>query len=163
MDQVIVRQAVRNDAPAVFHMLRSLAHEVGEGDEFVSTLEDLRRDGLGPRPHFETLLAEIHGKPGAVATFFQTYSTHKGRPCLYIDNLYVEAWARGRRLGQLLMARVCRLAVERSCCRVELKVLTDNSAREFYRTIGMTETREIPCVIRDEAMHRLAQTADNPV
>ena len=114
-------------------------------------------------PAFVTSTRAGPGEPGGVATFFQTYSTHKARPCLFIDNLYIETRARGRSLGRLLMARVCRLAVERNCCRVELKVINDNPARAFYRAIGMAETRETPCVIRDHAMHELADLAGDPV
>ncbi len=54
------------------------------------------------------------------------------------------------------MARVCRLAAERDCCRVELKVRVDNPSQRFYEVIGMAMTEEVPYTIRDQALRDLA-------
>jgi ribosomal protein S18 acetylase RimI-like enzyme len=90
-------------------------------------------------------------------TFFATYSTYKGRPCLYVNDLYVAPQARSRGVARLLMARVCRLAVARGCCRVELKVLGGNAAQRFYEKIGMAATEEVPFTLRDRALAALAE------
>lgn len=50
MTGITLREAREDDAEAVFAMLRDLARDVGEADEFVSTLADVRRDGFGPKP-----------------------------------------------------------------------------------------------------------------
>ncbi len=157
MSAIKLRRAHVEDAETVFRMLRALAHHVGEAEEFVSTLEDVRRDGFGTRPCYETIMAEIDARPAGIATFFPIYSTHKGRPCLFVDNLYVESWARGRDIGRLLMGRVCRLAVERNCCRVELAVLHDNPARGFYQAIGMEQGAGVSYAIRELALQELAE------
>jgi GNAT superfamily N-acetyltransferase len=156
MTGITLREAREADAQAVFAMLRALAEEVGEATAFVSTLEDVRRDGLGPEPRYETIVAELDGRPAGLMTFFATYSTHKGRPCLYVDNFYVAPEARGRGLARRLMARVCRLAETRDCCRVELKVRADNPAKGFYEAVGMHAIEEVPYTIRDQAMRDLA-------
>ena len=156
MTGITLRAAQAADAEAVFAMLRDLARDVGEADEFVSTLADVRRDGFGPNPRYETILAELDGRPAGFMTFFPTYSTHKGRPCLCVDNFYVVPEARDRHVARRLMARVCRLAAGRDCCRVELKVRADNPARGFYESIGMAMTEELPYTIRDQALRDLA-------
>ncbi len=156
MTGITFRAAHAADAEAVFVMLRDLARNVGEADEFVSTLADVRRDGFGPNPRYETILAELAGRPVGLVTLFPTYSTHKGRPCLYVDNFYVAPEARGQGIARRLMARVCRLAAERDCCRVELKVRADNPSRGFYESVGMAMTEEVPYTIRDQALRDLA-------
>lgn len=152
----MLRDAQPNDLAFVFDCLRRLAHEVGEGDHFVATIEDVARDAFGSRPHYEILLGEWDGRAAGLITFFPIYSTYKGRPALYVDNLFVHDWARGSRLGKRLMARVCALAEERNCCRVELKVLSGNPAQRFYEALGMSESAERPYRIEGGALTRLA-------
>ena len=136
-------------------MLRDLAHHLNHEADFTATLDDVRRDAFGQARQYESVLAELGDRPAGLATYFPMYSTYKGRPCLYLDNLFVEDWARGLRVGRALMAEVCRVAVARDCCRVELKVLHNNPARGFYEALGMAPSAERPYVIQAEAMHRL--------
>ncbi len=150
-----LRVAREADAPEVWRMLRALAEEVGEGSEFVSRLEDVRRDAFGAARRYDTLLAEA-AEPVGLATFFETYSTYKGRACLYVNDIYVEPAARRWRVGRLLMAEVARIALARDCCRVELKVLAGNPAQRFYQAIGMNESAERAYTIREAALERLA-------
>ena len=156
MSAVSLRPARPGDAEAVFEMLRALAQAVGEGEQFSSTLDDVRRDGFGPRPLYETVIAELAGQAAGLITVFATYSTYKGRPCLYVNDIYVEPAARRWRVGRLLMAEVARIALARDCCRVELKVLAGNPAQRFYRAIGMDESAERAYTIREAALERLA-------
>ena len=152
-----LRFAREEDAPDVWRMLRALADEIGEGAEFVSRPEDVRRDAFGPKRRYDTLIATAGDEPAGLATFFETYSTYKGRPCLYVNDIYVAPMARRWRLGRYLMAEIARLALARDCCRVELKVLASNPARRFYQSIGMSESAELAYAIRDEALDRLAR------
>ena len=156
MTGLLLRTVGQDDAEIVFEMLRALAEAVGEAREFVSSLEDVRRDGFGPAPLYETLIAELDGKPVGLLTFFPTYSTYKGRPCLHVNDLYVIPEARQRGVARRLMARACRLAVKRGCCRVELKVLETNAARDFYESIGMGTTAEVAYTIHADALAALA-------
>jgi GNAT superfamily N-acetyltransferase len=153
---VSLRAAGRDDAEAVFVLLRALAEAVGEAEAFAATVEDVRRDGFGPAPLYESLIAELDGRPVGLLTLFPTYSTYKGRPCLHVNDLYVAPEARERGVARQLMARVCRLALQRGCCRVELKVLENNAARDFYESIGMGATAEVAYTIRDRALSDLA-------
>lgn len=156
MSAVTLRPAGAGDAEAVFALLRALAEAVGEAEAFTASVEDVRRDGFGPAPLYETLIAELDGAPVGLLTLFPTYSTYKGRPCLHVNDLYVASDARQRGVARQLMARVCRLARERGCCRIELKVLANNAARDFYESIGMGATAEVAYTIRDQALIDLA-------
>ena len=155
---VLLRAGREDDVSFIFRLLRMLAEEVGESEHFAADVADILRDAFGEAPHFETLIAEVEGRPAGLATFFLTYSTYKGRPCLYVNDLIVDPWARGLSLGRLLMARICRIADSRKCCRVELRVLRDNPSRSFYERIGMAPSGEVPYVIKDDDLERLAAT-----
>ncbi len=156
MSAVTLRPAREDDAAAMFAMLHALAEAVGEAEAFASTIEDVRRDGFGPAPLYETLIAELDGRPVGLLTLFPTYSTYKGRPCLHVNDLYVAPEARGLGVARRLMARACRLALERDCCRVELKVLENNPARKFYEAIGMGATAEVAYPRSARALRHLA-------
>jgi GNAT superfamily N-acetyltransferase len=153
---ISLRNACADDAEAVFVLLRALAEAVGEAEHFTASLADVRRDGFGPAPLYETWIAELDGAPVGLMTLFPTYSTYKGRRCLHVNDLYVAPEARQRGIARRLMARACRMALERGCCRVELKVLETNAARDFYESIGMGATAEVAYTIRGHALLDLA-------
>ncbi len=161
MTSIVLRAAEMDDAAVMHRMLRALASEIGEGQEFVSTLADVRRHAFGDAPFYETIIAEADERPAALTTFLTAYSTYKGQPYLYVNDLYVETWARGLGLGRLLMARVCNIANKRRCCRVELKVLNDNLARDFYERIGMVASTEVPYAISEQVLVKLAATDES--
>ena len=157
MAELRLREAVAADAEVVYRLMRDLAHHLEMADEFTATLDDVVRDAFGPAPLYEMVLAEIGDRPAGLATYYSTYSTFKGRPALFLDNLFVEDWARGQQVGRALMAEVCRVALARGCCRIDLNVLRDNPAREFYETVGMEPSKEHPYQIYADAMRRLIE------
>ena len=68
----------------------------------------------------------------ALATFFVTYSTFKGKACLHLDNLYVKEDVRDLKLGEKLISQFKLRANELNCYRLELEVYQHNPARVFY-------------------------------
>ncbi len=106
----LIRQANKEDADTVFNLICSLAQYHGEETDFRATLQDVLRDGFGEAPLYESWLAETAGMAQGLATFFLTYSTFKGRPCLHLDNLFVRDDARGLGLGEKLIVQVSRRA-----------------------------------------------------
>jgi GNAT superfamily N-acetyltransferase len=159
MTKLTLREARPPDAETVHRMIRDLCTTLGEVALFEARVEDVARDAFGPERRYECRLAELDGKPAGLLSFFMTYSTYKGAPCLFIDNLFVEPWARGERVGVQLMALAAQLAVARGCCRIDLHVLKSNPARDFYESIGLTITDERPYSIGRAGMQRLAARA----
>ncbi len=47
------------------------------------------------RPPFECLIGEVDATPVGMALYFQSYSTWKGVPGLYLEDLYVQPAHRG--------------------------------------------------------------------
>ncbi|HMB75640.1 MAG TPA: GNAT family N-acetyltransferase [Kiloniellaceae bacterium] len=156
MARLTLRAALPADAETVYRMIRDLCTALGEGELFEARLEDVQRDAFGPDRRYETWLAELDERPVGLLSFYMTYSTYKGAPCLFIDNLFVEPWARGERAGAKLMAAAARLAIERGCCRIDLHVLKSNPARSFYDAIGLMATDERPYSIDRVGLRKLA-------
>ena len=71
------------------------------------------------------------------ALFFHNFSTFRGAPGLYLEDLFVDPHWRGRGVGRKLLAHLAAIAVDRGCHRMEWSVLDWNeSAIAFYRTAG---------------------------
>jgi GNAT superfamily N-acetyltransferase len=102
-----------------------------------ATPDDLRRHLFGRQPAAEALIAEAGGRAVGFALFFQTFSTFRGRPSLYLEDVFVQPAHRARGIGKALLQRVARVAVERRCGRVDWAVLDWNKpAIAFYRSLG---------------------------
>ena len=56
-----------------------------------ATPDDFRRHLFGPRPAAEAALAEVDGEPVGFALWFTTFSTFRGQPGLYLEDIFVEA------------------------------------------------------------------------
>ena len=144
MTAIHVRPANADDMPAVLRLIRELARFAKAEDQVRACEADLVRDGFGPQPCFEVLIAERRepgpagqAAPIGFALYFQTYSTWEGRPGLFVEDLYVTEPARGIGAGRRLLAELAALAQARRCKRLDLSVLHWNSsARDFYEALG---------------------------
>lgn len=160
-----VRPAKPSDAAAIVEFVRGLARFEHEPVEHVVlTVRDIWRDGFGPRPVFEVLIAERLSEAGPTAVgfalFFPNYSTWEARPGIYIEDLFVVEEERGRGVGRALLAAVACLAQERDAARIELAVLDWNPARGFYEAFGMSQQSEwLPYRMERDAIARLALEA----
>lgn len=160
-----IRPAKPSDAATIIEFVRGLARFEHEPVEHVRlTARDIWRDGFGPRPAFEVLLAERLGEatptPVGFALFFPNYSTWEGRVGIHIEDLFVVEEERGTGVGRALMAAVARVAQDRGAARVDLAVLDWNPARAFYETLGMAHQAEwLPYRMERDAIDRLAAEA----
>jgi GNAT superfamily N-acetyltransferase len=160
MANIVVRLATPADVETILAFIKGLAAFEHEPDAVKATVDDLRRDGFGEHPRFETLIAEQDEQPVGFALFFPTYSTWEGRPGIHLEDIFVVEHVRGHGVGRKLMAALAALAVARGCARLELSVLHWNPAREFYHHLGMGHLQEwLPYRLSGEALRRLAAEA----
>ena len=132
-----LRAAGPEDAAQIHRLIVALATYEREPDAVEATPEDLRAQLSAPRPPFECLLAELDGAVVGFALYFHNYSTWRGRPGLYLEDLFVEPVARGRGVGRRLLTALAELAVARGCARMEWMVLDWNVlALGFYAQLG---------------------------
>src|ERR1700733_6013026 len=95
-----IRTAIASDVPQILGFIRGLALYERAPNEVTATEEGLLRDGFGPNPFYYCLIAEQDGEPAGFALFFFNYSTWKGRPGVYLEDLFVLPEFRGRGIGK---------------------------------------------------------------
>ena len=157
MSVITLRFATADDVGLLLQLIRELAAYERAPDAVVATEEDLRKQGFGPEQRFETLLASIDDEPAGFALYYPDFSTWLGRPGLFLEDLYVREWARGRGVGRRLMARLAALAIERDWPAMHFNVLDWNPARGFYGRLGIEHRNEwLPHSATGEALLLLA-------
>ena len=154
-----IRSAVAADVPVVLDLIRALAAYEREPDAVVATEADLLRDGFGDAPRFHVLMTSWDGEPVGFALYVFTYSTWRGRPCLYLEDLFVKPEHRKRRIGITLMQRLAQIAMQEKCERFVWEVLDWNEPSiRFYESIGGEILREwLNVRMGVESIRRLAE------
>src|SRR5215469_389016 len=136
-DTITIRPATRDDVPLVLEFIRGLARYERLEHEVSASEAQLREALFGERRYAEVVFACSSGEPLGFALFFHNFSTFKGQPGIYLEDLFVRPQARGRGVGRRLLAYLARTAVQRRCARLEWAVLDWNEPSiGFYRSLG---------------------------
>jgi len=157
--------SIRAARPEDAEILVNLVHELAVYEKLEqharATPDDFRRHLFGPRPAARAILAEVGGEPVGFALWFATFSTFRGQPGLYLEDLFVKPGHRGHGIGKGLLAALARIAVEECCGRLEWSVLDWNTtAIGFYRALGARPMDEWTVYRIDEGpMRGLASAA----
>jgi GNAT superfamily N-acetyltransferase len=151
-----LRFATPDDAGLVLSFMRKLGSYQKMADKIVATKEGLR--ALLAANRGEAVFGSYAGETVAFAYFCQTSSAFIGQSGMYIDGFFVDESMRFKGLGQIMMAYLSKLAVERGCKRLEWACLDWNQpAIAFYEGLGaysvdgMTIYRFSPDVLQSNA------------
>jgi GNAT superfamily N-acetyltransferase len=148
--RVELRPARQEDVDVIHALIVALAEYEREPDAVVGTPAMLRRWLFGDAPAAETVIAEVDGEPAGFAIFHGTFSTWECAPGIWLEDLFVLPDQRRHGVGQLLLAHVARVAVERGYTRLGWAALDWNEmALGFYRKLGAD-------VLDEWKMHRLS-------
>jgi GNAT superfamily N-acetyltransferase len=132
-----IEPASEADVPLLLRMIHALAEYEGLAHDVVATEEGMRQALFGDHPFAEAVIGYAGAEPVGFALFFHNFSTFRGAPGMYLEDLFVEPAWRGRGFGQRLFAHVAAVAVARGCYRMEWSVLDWNQpAIAFYRRAG---------------------------
>ena len=140
-----LRSAELRDVGAIVQLIRELAEFENLTHLLQVTPEKLRPHLFGEQAVAEALVAEVRDESGpsrdasvvAFALFFTNFSTFLAQPGLYLEDLYVKPSHRGQGIGDALLTRLARTAVERGYGRFEWSVLDWNEhAIRFYQRMG---------------------------
>ena len=155
-----IRPARAADALTIATLIRELAAYERLEDQARATADDLTRYLFGDRPSAEVLIAEVEGSPVGFALFFPTFSTFRGQPGMYLEDLFVRPEYRGQGIGKALLAGVAKAVVARGSGRLEWAVLDWNAPSiAFYRSRGAVPMDEWTVYrVADEALARLAES-----
>jgi GNAT superfamily N-acetyltransferase len=133
----VIRQARPADVPVLLELVHELAVYEKEPDAVEATEQMLADALFGTTPVASCHVAEIDGEVVGFALWYVTFSTWKGRPGLWLEDLFVRPAARGSGLGKALLQTLAQVCVERDYARFEWWVLDWNvDAQGFYRSLG---------------------------
>lgn len=175
MPDVTISIASPEDAPEVTRMLGQLAADLGDAGHFHSTPEAVARHMGGPRPLVGALIARrggtgLDGGPAGapaggpalgLSFFFPHFSTLRGQPGVYVQDLWVDAATRGTGLGARLLAATARHArADWGAAYLMLTVYRSNAAaRRFYDRLGFApHSADCPMSLSGAGFARLADT-----
>jgi GNAT superfamily N-acetyltransferase len=133
----MIRAARPADVPVLLALVRELAAYEREPDAVETTEPMLHAALFGDAPVASCHVAELDGRVVGFALWYVTFSTWKGRPGLWLEDLFVRPAARGHGLGRALLQELAEVCVQRGYARFEWWVLDWNvDAQGFYRSLG---------------------------
>jgi GNAT superfamily N-acetyltransferase len=157
-----IRNTTAKDVPLILEFIRALAKYEREPNAVVATEQDLLRDGFGLEPKYRCVIAEWDNVPAGFAFFFYHYSTWRGRPGLYLEDLFVHPEMRGKGIGKALLQHLAQVAVREHCYGIRWMVLEWNDpALKFYESLGAQMLGEWETMmITGTALNKLAGGED---
>jgi GNAT superfamily N-acetyltransferase len=160
MSSLILREARPEDAELILAYVQELAVFERLRDECVADPGLFRRFLFEDR-RAHAVMAEWEGAPAGFALYFYNFSTFKGRPGLYLEDLFVRPAFRRKGIARSLFRWLAKKAVTEECGRFEWSVLDWNeNAIAFYRDLGAKPLDEWTVQRLDgETLHRLANEA----
>jgi GNAT superfamily N-acetyltransferase len=133
-----IRLARETDLPVIVSLIQALAdYEKAAPGAVPVTETGLREMLFGSSPAAEVLLACMGAEVAGYAIFFHNFSSWRGRRGLYLEDLFVRPEWRRCGIGKAIMRELAKIALERSCVRMEWLVLDWNKpAIDFYCSLG---------------------------
>lgn len=123
------------DAGQVLEFVRRLAAYEKLQTQVTASASDIRKALESGR--LEAAFAEFSGKTAGFITYYETYTTFRGRPKLFLEDIFVVPEMRRHGLARLLLMWLRTQARERGCSAIEWLMLDWNEpARRFYQTVG---------------------------
>ena len=134
-----IRVAGPDDLDDIVDMVRGLAEFERMTDEVELDPVEFGRHLFGPDPVAAVAIAEVDGAVAGMALWFRTFSTFRGRPGIWLEDLFVRPAFRGRGVGGALL----RDLRTRTTGRIEWNVLAWNTdAIAVYDAIGAQRDTE---------------------
>ncbi|EEI93428.1 N-acetyltransferase family protein [Sphingobacterium spiritivorum] len=138
MQEVIIREAVKADCPAMLELIKELALFEKAPEQVTVTMEEFEESGFGKNPVWGAFVAEVSGNIVGISLYYIRYSTWKGRR-LYLEDLIVTEQMRGTGIGKKLLDKTVEYSKSKGYSGMMWQVLDWNTpAIEFYKKYQAT-------------------------
>lgn len=135
--EILIREAEINDSENLLIMIKELAEYEKLSHEVTATPEDIRKTMFQQKDCAKSLFIYHDNNLAGFILYFFTYSTFTGKYDIYIEDVYVREEYRGHGLGKMLFKKVCEIADQNNCNRVEWSCLDWNTPSvDFYLKLG---------------------------
>jgi GNAT superfamily N-acetyltransferase len=143
-----VREAMITDTNDVLAFVRAKSEFDRHLGAFSGTLgtsdELVRRHLFGPRPVAFALLAEQLDRPVGFALYYFRYSSFRGRPSIWLDDLFVYPSDRRQGAGGQLMSRLTEVGIATDCTHIAWVASASNTVgMNFYRKLGAIAVHQV--------------------
>ena len=137
--QLLIRAASENDVETILSFIQELAEYEQLAHLVEADAETLHATLFSDTRYAEVVIAECDTRPAGFALFFHSYSTWRGRPGLYLEDLFVPEEHRGaghRRATSLTLGRTGLSTSLRPAgiFSAQLERASDRCLRETRRT-----------------------------
>jgi GNAT superfamily N-acetyltransferase len=159
MQNLEIREARRADIPVILSLLRELAEYERMLDRVMVDENLLEEHAFGEKACAEVILGIFNGAAVSYAIFFPHFSSFRGLPWLYLEDLYVQPQCRGNAVGRAMMSHLARVAIDRGWAGMAWGVLDWNEpAFGFYGRLGATRSNgHVQMEISGAALAQLAR------
>jgi GNAT superfamily N-acetyltransferase len=156
-----IRYAEQKDVALILTFIKELAEYEHMSDEVVAT-EELLTHFLFYQKKAEVIIGEYQQEPVCFGLFFHNFSTFLGRPGIYLEDLYVKPEMRGKGFGTAILSFLAKLAMERSCGRLEWACLDWNEPSiKFYKQLGAKQMEDWTVYrLQDQALDHMSKRYD---
>ncbi len=132
-----IRAARPADSALIFALVRELADYEKLSAEVEATEQQIAAALFDEPSRISCDIAEWDGAPAGFAVWFLNFSTFRGRPGLYLEDIFVRPTFRQRGIGKALLKRLAQRCSEQGYARFEWAVLDWNApAIAFYKSLG---------------------------
>jgi GNAT superfamily N-acetyltransferase len=144
MEPITIRAATVEDVPDILRFIQKKAAfdvTMGRAEGGIETNElAIRKTMFSSKPYAYAFFAIYDSKPSGFALYYFRYSSFRGRPSIWLDDLYVDESVRGRGLGEALMRQLANEALSHGCVELAWNASARNEAGiRFYTRLGARE------------------------
>ena len=135
----MIRRATADDAVELHGMILDMAEGMNTAGRVSSTVGDFVGAMSGEHPAIHALIAEKNARAVGMIIFFLSFSTWRGTPGIYVQDIYLSRECRGTGLAKRLVSDVIRWGKNIGADHLRLAVDPENeNAQSFYKSIGMS-------------------------
>ncbi|ORX99951.1 GCN5-related N-acetyltransferas-like protein [Clohesyomyces aquaticus] len=170
-DGATIRHATCEDVTTILGLIHELAayenatSSVHATEETLSKTLSFASTSTNATTTFTTGYAKTYlitapgGEVAGMALYFHNYSTWRGAPGIYLEDLFVKPKYRKRGYGKALIRQLAKETLEVGGARLEWSCLDWNTpSLEFYESLGAKQLKEwVGLRVDDEALRRLAE------
>lgn len=153
-----IRAGEIGDAETIHRAILAMGRGLDMAGKVTCTADDYRRFGFGPDAAFGSLIAEVNDVFAGLCLFFPIFSTWRGRPGVFVQDLYVDDRFRGFGIGERFLREVAAWSKARGGDYLRLEVDVENmAAQRLYDRLGITwQTKDRAHAAYGEAFMALA-------
>ncbi len=158
MTSLEVRAVRESDMRELLALIRAKAEFDGCLDSLRAEESSLSVALFSAQPKAKALVAVINSAVVGLVTYYDIYSSFIAKPGIWLDDLYVYEAHRGQGVGKALITKLCEIARQGGCGRIDWIVARDNAnGRAFYQALGAEVFEQVRHARLDEtAIDRLA-------